>query len=87
MVTTIQIDERTKALLDKIKIHQRQSYNEIIEKMAESNIKSSKKDIMRFAGIWSHKSDEEIEGMKKSIRELRKKATKEMLRSYDLPGF
>jgi len=38
MVTTIQIDEKTKMMLDKLKVHYRQSYNELIMKMAESKI-------------------------------------------------
>lgn len=33
MVTTIQIDERTKSLLDKIKRHHRESYNELVTRL------------------------------------------------------
>lgn len=36
MVTTIQIDEGTKELLDRLKIHHRQSYNELIARMARA---------------------------------------------------
>jgi len=78
MVTTIQIDERTKELLDKLKIHYRQSYNEIIEKMAKENIKA-KKDIMSFAGIWKDVEDREIDNIKKSISNLKKKSTEELI--------
>jgi predicted CopG family antitoxin len=30
MVTTIQVDERTKEMLEKLKIHKRQPFNEVI---------------------------------------------------------
>ncbi len=33
MVTTIQIDERTKALLDKLKIYHRETYNELLKRL------------------------------------------------------
>ena len=35
MVTTIQLDEHTKSLLDKIKKHHRESYNELLRRMIE----------------------------------------------------
>ncbi len=33
MVTTIQLDEKTKAMLDKLKIHHRESYNELLQRL------------------------------------------------------
>ena len=33
MVTTIQLDEKTKAQLDKIKVHYRETYEELIRKL------------------------------------------------------
>lgn len=33
MVTTIQLDEDTKEMLDKLKIHHRESYNELLQKL------------------------------------------------------
>lgn len=33
MVTTIQLDERTKELLDKLKVHHRESYNELLQRL------------------------------------------------------
>ncbi len=77
MATTIQIDERTKRLLDKLKIHHRQSYNEIIAEMAGE--KTGKKDIMDFAGAWKSVKDEEIKEMKENIYKLRKRSTRELL--------
>jgi len=35
MVTTIQIDERTKELLDKLKIYHRETYNELLRRLAK----------------------------------------------------
>lgn len=77
MVTTIQIDERTKALLDRLKIHQRQSFNELIMKMAQEKMK--KKNIMEFAGAWKDIDEKEIDSMKENISKLRKSSTKELL--------
>ncbi|MCL4412028.1 MAG: hypothetical protein M1526_01550 [Candidatus Thermoplasmatota archaeon] len=37
MVTTIQIDERVKAKLDELKIHHRESYNELISRLIASS--------------------------------------------------
>ena len=36
MVTTIQIEEKLKAKLDKLKIHHRETYNELIERLTEN---------------------------------------------------
>jgi len=35
MVTTIQIDEKLKKRLDKLKVHHRESYNDLIERLVE----------------------------------------------------
>lgn len=77
MVTTIQIDERTKALLDKIKVNYRQSYNEVIATMAQE--KAKKRDIMEFAGAWKDISERDLDGMKEEISNLRKRATRDLL--------
>ena len=37
MVTTIQIDEKLKAKLDAIKVHRRETYNELIERLMSGN--------------------------------------------------
>ena len=42
MVTTIQIDDGTKALLEKLKVHQRQSFNELIVNLAQDKIREKK---------------------------------------------
>jgi len=38
MVTTIQIDERLKERLNQIKVHHRETYNELITRLLESNL-------------------------------------------------
>lgn len=81
MVTTIQLDELTKSLLDKLKVHRRQSYNEIIEKMARERLEN--KGILNFAGAWSNLNESDIKGLKKNLQDIRKKSTKELL--DDLP--
>ncbi|MDO8563466.1 MAG: antitoxin VapB family protein [Nanoarchaeota archaeon] len=35
MVTTIQLDEDTKDMLDKLKVHHRESYNELLQRLVE----------------------------------------------------
>lgn len=35
MVTTIQLDENTKQMLDKLKVHHRESYNELLQRLVE----------------------------------------------------
>jgi predicted CopG family antitoxin len=85
MVTTIQIDERTKALLDKLKIHYRQSYNELIERLAKEKMK--RKSILEFAGAWADMNDEEAEELKSSISNFRKEFNKNVIKRvkrYDL---
>ena len=46
-----------------------ESFSETIKRVA-----GSKQDIMRFAGILSDLSEKDIEEMKQSIRELRKRS-------------
>lgn len=35
MVTTLQLNERTKEMLDKLKVHHRESYNELLLRLIE----------------------------------------------------
>ncbi len=47
MVTTIQIDEKTKSMLYKLKVHYRQSYNELILRLAQESVKQNGKPKVR----------------------------------------
>jgi len=40
MVTTIQLDEKTKDGLDRLKVHHRESYNELLQNLIESYSKN-----------------------------------------------
>ena len=84
MVTTIQIDENTKELLDRLKIHYRQSYNELIATILEEKMrKNGRKNIMDLAGTWKNINDDEIEKMKENIHQLRKHSTAQLLRKME----
>ena len=54
MVTTIQLDEKTKALLDKLKVHYRETYDELVRRLAESYSENyNKEDLMETLEIIS----------------------------------
>jgi predicted transcriptional regulator len=59
MATTVQIDEKTKSLLEKLKIHKRESFNEVIK-----NLVMAKFDVEPL-------SDEEIRDVEKSLKEIK----------------
>jgi len=44
MVTTIQLDEKLKEKLDKLKIHHRETYNELISRLVSSFSKKADKE-------------------------------------------
>ena len=44
MVTTIQVDEKTKALLDKVKVHYRETYDELVKRLVYSYSNSHEKE-------------------------------------------
>jgi predicted transcriptional regulator len=44
MVTTIQIDEKLKSRLDQLKIHHRESYNELIQRIIDNNSKEDDRE-------------------------------------------
>lgn len=43
MATTIQISDNVKVTLDKMKIYNRETYNEVIERMIENNLELNEK--------------------------------------------
>ncbi len=61
----------TKDAYERLKVLKKpdESFSKVIKRITED-----KQDIMRFAGILSDLSDEDIEEMKQSIRELRKRS-------------
>jgi len=82
MVTTIQIDEKTKILLDKLKVHHRETYNELLRRLVkvyQSNI--GNEELVETLEILSSPATmreiaealEEYEsGKSKSLKQLRK---------------
>jgi len=56
-----------------------ESFSDVIRR----NLKK-KRDIMEFAGAWKNINEEGAEEMKRNIRELRKKSTKELLDKYKI---
>ena len=73
METTIKISSNTKAMLDKIKIHERETYNDVIEVMLEdhlelnektkNNIESAKKEIEK-GNFYTQEEVERMFGIK-----------------------
>lgn len=53
MVTTIQIDEEIKEKLDKLKIHYRETYNELIKRLILAYSKGDKESLLETIEIMS----------------------------------
>jgi PHD/YefM family antitoxin component YafN of YafNO toxin-antitoxin module len=53
MVTTIQIDEKTKTLLDKIKIYHRETYDELVKRLIASYSEHDKESLTETLEIIS----------------------------------
>ncbi|MBX8638230.1 MAG: hypothetical protein KIS30_08935 [Thermoplasmata archaeon] len=71
MVTTIQIDEKVKAKLDTLKIHRRESYNELISRLIDT---ASPKIVSRDTLIETLEvlSDPEfIKGIERGVRDIK----------------
>lgn len=73
MITTIQIDNKIKEKLDHLKVHHRETYNEVIEKMINLIIKTKKKNQydeflhkiqqQKMKELWDNKEDEAWENV------------------------
>ena len=44
MATTIQIDEKTKEMLDKLKVYHRETYNELLKRLAKAHQSNAGKE-------------------------------------------
>ena len=55
--------------------HEGESFSEVIRR-----VMGTKTDIMKFAGAWENVSEKDAEDMKRNIRELRKKSTRELFK-------
>ena len=72
MQTTIQISDSVKRVLDKMKIFQRETYNEVIENMIEDNLELNQK------------TKDEIEEARKQIKAGKVVSHEEVKRRYGL---
>ena len=72
MQTTIQISDSVKRVLDKMKIFQRETYNEVIENMIEDNLELNQK------------TKDEIEEARKQIKAGKVVSHEEVKRKYGL---
>lgn len=53
MVTTIQLDESTKKMLDKLKLHHRESYNDLLRRITKNPSKEDKESLEETIEILS----------------------------------
>ena len=76
MVTTIQIDERVKAKLDELKIHHRESYNELISRLIVSSSPevSDRESLIETLEILS--DPEMMKGIARGIKDFKEGRTK-----------
>ena len=72
MQTTIQISDSVKRVLDKMKIFQRETYNEVIENMIEDNLELNQK------------TKDEIEEARKQIKAGKLVSHEEVKKRYGL---
>ena len=80
MVTTIQIEENTKKVLDRLKVHHRESYNELVLRLA-SNYSNEEEDDSETIEILSDPEtmrdiasalEDYEKGKRKTLKEFRK---------------
>ncbi len=76
MVTTIQIDERVKAKLDELKIHHRESYNELISRLIASSSPevADRESLLETLEILS--DPEMMKGIARGIKDFKEGRTK-----------
>lgn len=67
MTTTIQVEERLKAKLDKLKIHHRETYNELIERLTQTCYLEDTESLKETVEVLS--DPELIKGIKEALEE------------------
>jgi len=72
MITTIQLDDKLKSKLDRLKIHKRESYNELIERMVAEckNIKVDEESLKETIEILS--DPETLREIAEALNEIEK---------------
>ena len=76
MVTTIQLDESVKKKLDRLKVHYRESYNELIKRLIENYSAGDKESLIETIEIMS--DPETMRNIAEGIEDLRKGRTKSL---------
>jgi len=71
MVTTIQVEERTKNILDKMKMYPRETYNQIVIRLVKENIEESELSPETIKGI-ENALDDVKKGRVHSTKEVKK---------------
>jgi len=71
MVTTIQVEERTKSILDKMKMYPRETYNQIVIRLVKENIEESELSPETIKGI-ENALDDVKKGRVHSTKEVKK---------------
>ncbi len=71
MITTIQLDKKTKDKLDSLKIHDRESYNELIERIISEcrNVKVDEESLKETIDILS--DPETLKDIAEALNEIR----------------
>ena len=70
MVTTIQLDEKTKHMLDKLKVHHRESYNELLVRMAAHFSEADRASLVETIEIMS--DPETMRNIARGLEDFRK---------------
>lgn len=70
MITTIQIDENIKEKLDKLKVHYRETYNELIKRLIIAYSKADKESLVETIEVLS--DPETMRGIAQGIEDYNK---------------
>lgn len=72
MVTTIQLEEKVKEKLDEMKLHPRETYNKVIERLLEDNVKEDELSPEAIKRI-EQSLDDIKKGRTHSMKEVKKR--------------
>lgn len=76
MVTTVQVDEGIKFKLDKLKVHNRETYNEVIKRLIENSSLDYKDSLIETIDILS--DSETMRDIAEAMDQFRKKKYKSL---------
>ncbi len=76
MVTTIQLDESVKKKLDALKVHHRETYNELIERIISGFSNADKESLIETIDIMSN--PETMRGIAEGLEEFERGETRNL---------